>query len=285
MLKRNLILILLLFIGGGMQVFAQSHLEEWNYEKTGVAERKVIPHRYAREANVKFAKRIHRVIDTREKQNLIMHWPRNAFYKIIYEAALKGPSKEGGVQAYTNGDSLDRGSIYTEDEIMTRGGQEFVTQVQDPEFPDDPYMLIDTVIQIEFEPESIKKYRILEDWIFDYNYSDFRSRIIAIAPLFNQVASGIELGEVPLFWVKMDDLRPILVNQELFNPINDAARMSMDDWFEMRMFSSYIVKESNVWDMDIKYFEEFRDDGLAALLESERIKNDLFIFEHDLWEY
>jgi gliding motility associated protien GldN len=284
MLNKNFIIALALLLGFSVQLQAQSELEDWNYDKVAVKERKVIPHRYTREANVKFHKRIHRVIDTREKQNLIMHWPRNAFYRIVWEAALKGPSKEGGIQVWTS-DSLDIGQSYTEDEISERGGQEFVTQIQDPAFPDDPYMLIDTVIKIPFEPQNIKKYRLMEDWIFDYNYSDFRARIIAIAPLFNQIASGIELGEVPLFWVKMEDLRPILVNQELFNPINDAARMSFDDWFEMRMFSSYIVKESNVWDMDIKYFEEHRDDGMSALLESERIKNDLFIFEHDLWEY
>lgn len=284
MLNKNFILSLTLIFGFSIGAFAQSDLEDWTYDKTAVKERKVIPHRYTREANVKFHKRIHRVIDTREKQNLIMHWSRNAFYRIVYEAALKGPNKEGGVQAWRS-DSLSIGTAYAEDELNDLGAQEFVTQIQDPEFPDDPYMVIDTVIKIPFEPHMIEKYRIMEDWIFDYNYSDFRARIIAIAPLYRPVASGIELGETAMFWIEMKDLRPILVNQELFNPYNDAARMSFDDWFEMRMFSSYIVKESNVYDWDIKYFDEYKDDGLAALLKSEEIRNDLFIFEHDLWEY
>jgi hypothetical protein len=51
------------------------------------------------------------------------------------------------------------------------------------------------------------------------------------------------------------------------------------------MFDSYVIKESNEWDVDINQFPEFRDNGVDALLESERVKNDLFIFEHDLWEY
>ena len=88
-----------------------------------------------------------------------------------------------------------------------------------------------------------------------------------------------------MFWVKMNDLRPILAQMEVFNAKNDAARLSFDDWFQMRQFNSFIVKESNMYDIDIKYFDEFKDDGIAALLESDRIKNDLFIFEHDLWEY
>ena len=61
--------------------------------------------------------------------------------------------------------------------------------------------------------------------------------------------------------------------------------MSFDHWFQMRQFSSYIVKESNMYDLDISMLEEFRDDGVEALLESDRIKNELFILEHDLWEY
>jgi len=281
---RKILLGIMAFVLVSTVAVGQSHEEDWTYDKTAVVERKVIPHRFTREANVKFHKRIHRIIDTREKQNLVMHWPRNPFYKIIYDAALAGPNKEGGVTCYTS-DSLSLGMMYTEDEVKERGGSEFVTQIQNPENPDDEYDLIDTVMKIPFESREIKKYRIMEDWVFDYNYSDFRARIIAIAPLFNLTSSGIDLGETALFWVKMDELRAILVNVEVFNPYNDAARISFDDWFEMRMFSSYIVKESNEWDSDIKDYEEYKDDGLEALLRAEEIKNDLFIFEHDLWEY
>lgn len=276
------LILVFLALTVSLGTMAQSSYEDWTYPSTAVKERKVIPHRYIREANVKYYKRVHRVIDTREKQNLIMHWPRNPFYRVITEAAYKGEGAEGGIRAFRN-DSLS--SFYTPDELKERGGSEFVTTIADWRYPDDPYAFKDTTMLIQFKPEDIKKYRIMEDWVFDHTYSDFRANIIAIAPLFEQSSSGIALGEVPLFWVKMAELREILVNQELFNPYNDAARMSFDDFFEMRMFNSYIVKESNVWDMDIKYFEEFKDDGIAALLESDRIKNDLFIFEHDLWEY
>lgn len=284
MLSKKIFFLVAIFIGLISQASAQSALEDWPYEKPGVKERKVIPHRYTREANMKFHKRIHRVVDTREKQNLPMHWPRNPFYNIIYEAAVKSPGSEGALTPYSS-DSLTLGSFYTQEEVLERGSSEYVTQIQNPNNPEDPYDFIDTTIRIEFLPNQIKKYRIMEDWVFDYNYSDFRPIIKAIAPLFNLTVSGAELGEIPLFWVRMEELRPILVNQEVFNPFNDAARLSFDDWFEMRMFSSYIVKESNVWDSDIKKFEEYEDDGLAALLKSEAIKNDLFIFEHDVWEY
>ena len=48
-----------------------------------------------------------------------------------------------------------------------------------------------------------------------------------------------------------------------------------------RYFSSTVLKEENVYD---RWINEYAV-GLDALLEAERVKNDLFKFEHDLWEY
>ena len=255
-----------------------SKFEDYTYPHTAVKERKAVPYRYIREANVKWSKRIHRVIDVREKQNKVMHWPRNPFYLIVWNSVM-----DGEVSAYVN-DSLT--SIITPEDISKAVSIETSVMVPNPDNPDDPYDLIEQMVSETYEPSKIVKYRIMEDWIFDYNYSDFRARIIAIAPLWKPLTeSGIELGEVPLYYVKMDDLRDKLSQEEVFNSRNDASRMSFDHWFQMRQFSSYIVKESNMYDIDIAMFEEFRDNGVEALLESDKIKNDLFILEHDLWEY
>jgi hypothetical protein len=48
-----------------------------------------------------------------------------------------------------------------------------------------------------------------------------------------------------------------------------------------RLFNSYIYKEENVYDRRIAEYAQ----GLDALLESERIKNDLLDFEQNLWQY
>jgi len=57
--------------------------------------------------------------------------------------------------------------------------------------------------------------------------------------------------------------------------------MTFDQLFQLRRFTSYIIKEDNVYDRSIDTYAK----GVDALLESERIKNDLFIMEHDLWHY
>ena len=251
--------------------------EDWTYEKVAVKQRKAIPYPYLREADVSYQKRIWRVVDTRVKQNLVMKWPKSHFGNIVYKAVL-----DGVLQPFRS-DSLV--SIYTPEEVTDLGVMRENQQIINPANPDDPYDLIDTVIVTEFDPMKIQKFFVMEDWIFDKKHSVFFARIIAIAPVYRPIAGGIELGEQALFWIYYPELRDVMNNWEIFNRKNDASRISYDHWWEKRMFDSYIYKESNEFDYRIADFEEFMDNGLASLLKSEEIKNELFIMEHDLWEY
>jgi gliding motility associated protien GldN len=131
----------------------------------------------------------------------------------------------------------------------------------------------------------VNRFMIYEEWIFDKQRGMFFPRIVAIAPLFKQTIGGVELGERPMFYVSFEELRPIIINEEVFNRQNDAMRQTYYDFFEQRLFSSYITKESNMYDRAIKDMPEFKDDPMEALYESERIREELFNWEHDLWEY
>jgi gliding motility associated protien GldN len=259
--------------------FGQS-LEHWSYEREAIFHRKEIKHRSIEERDVKYHKRVDRIIDFREKKNVVMKWPKNPYAKMLLDAANKGPNREGGIPVYRS-DSLDQAKPLQPTEVKELGVREIVINTVDP-FGD----VIDTVIQAFVTYEDIKKIRIMEDWIFDAAYGDFRPRIVAIAPIYEmKTSTNVSLGDSELFWVKYEDLRSLHARSDVFNPFNDAARLTYDEWFEMRHFSSYIVHESNVWDLDIKHQPEFQDNALAARLDSERIKNDLFITEHDNWEY
>lgn len=264
---------------------AQGVYDDFIYTRQAVQERKVVPWPYLREADVFWAKRITRMIDVREKQNQCMQWPKNPLSLVLYNAV-----KEGKLIPYRD-DSLS--SVMTIEEFMGLGTDS--DYVETPIDPDDPTITrLDTVVT-PFRPEDkIKKYRVLEDWIFDKKESRMYVRIIAIAPQYNRKVAGIELGEQDICVLKYhrspddadrNDVREILVGMEVFNRQNDAARVTFDDFFEQRLFSSYITKEANQYDNRIKDFEEFKDNKVAALLEADRIKYDLFEKEHDLWEY
>ena len=273
--------ILIILTSLTIQSFSQLPSYEYSpYPRSIPNEGTSVAHKYMGEQRVKYSKRIHRVIDSRMKQNKDISWPRNPLNKILYQAVTTGFADLGKANPYAD-DSL-RG-ILTKEEVLEKGSYDSRFQMESPPGSGN---YIDTMIPEPFDVSKVIKFRLMEDWIFDAQHSDLRPRIIAIAPLYNMVSqSGIPLGEAALFWVKMDELRPILAQQEIFNKFNDAARLSYDHWFEMRLFASHIVKESNVYDADIAHLEAFSDNGVEALLEADKIKNDLFVMEHDLWEY
>lgn len=285
-MKNGIILFaaFLLLIVGNTQ--AQGVYDDFIYNRQAVKERRVIPWPFLREADVMQARRIVRIVDVREKQNQPMAWPKNPLSVIVYNAILQGK-----LVPYVN-DSLT--SQYALDEFQLRGTD--TSYQETPIDPNDPTITrTDTIVE-PFIPElRITKFRIVEDWIFDKKLSTYYVRIISVAPRFKIRAAGIDLPEQDLCVLKYHagdnapdaakDLRHLFVNYEVFNRQNDAARLTYDDWFEQRMFSSFIVKEPNVHDNYIKDYDEFKDNGVAALLEGERIKQDLFLYEHDLWEY
>ncbi len=269
---------------------AQGVYDDFIYTRQAVQERKVVPWPYLREADVFWAKRVHRIIDSREKMNMCMQWPKNPLSLILYNAVV-----DGKLIPY-NDDSLT--SSMTIEEYLGKGADtNYVKNIIDPNGdPEDPFnQRLDTVVDKMDPVRKILKFRVVEDWIFDKKESRMYVRIIAIAPQYRPKFAGQETEDDQDLCVlkyhrddkdpDQNDVRELLVNMEVFNRGNDAARITFDDWFEQRLFSSYIIKEANQYDRKISELEEFKDNGLAALLESERIKQDLFEREHDLWEY
>ena len=210
-----------------------------------------------------------------------MQWPKNPLNKVIYSLVMTGEKTASGkLKAYTS-DSLDR--AMTIEQVAKLGG--FCETISVQIDPNDPYNTKDSTVCTPFDYSSVKRWEMYEEWIFDKQRGMFFPRIIALAPIYKPQVQGIEIGEQPMFWLNWDELRHVLINEEVFNPQNDAQRLTYDDFFEQRLFASYIVKESNELDYAIKDFPEFKDNPLEALYESERIKTELFNWEHDLWEY
>jgi gliding motility associated protien GldN len=234
-----------------------------------------------READVMYTKRVVRMIDTREKFNQPMRWPKNALHNIIYNAV-----QDRTIGVYPNEDSMSLEN-QMDYEIATKLGG-YIEIIQVLIDPTDIYAgTIDSPVFVPFDPNKIVKFMIMEDWIYDKKTSEMLPRIIAIAPLYNPVAgsSGFTMPEQPMYWLRYDEARALFAQQKIFQPNTAASAMlTYDDFFEMRMFRSYVIKENNMYDYYVKDFEEFKNDGVAAMLESERIQKELFIMEHDLWD-
>ena len=248
---------------------------DFTYERLSIRERKPVPYPSQREADVMYARRIVRIMDTKEKQNLVCRWPKNPLSVIIFEAAEKGE-----ITAYSS-DSLT--AFVRPDTVIDMLSQKEVIQVPDMMFPGE---FKDSVVINKFNyEEDVVRYEIIEDWIFDKQRGIFYPRIIAFSPLYKLIVDGQDLGELPAFYCDWDEMRKLLINEEVFNRHNDAARFSYYDFFELRLFASYIAKEPNVFDLKFNEYVELKDNPLAQLLESERVKDELFNWEHDLWQY
>lgn len=134
--------------------------------------------------------------------------------------------------------------------------------------------------------KDIIQYRIKEEWFFDKERSVLDQRIIAIAPVVYQKttdANGNESigGTRELFWLYFPECRFVFNNYFSYNDQNDAQWMSFDDLFWKRRFTSFIYKESNGFDREIRTYKA----GVDALRESERLKEEIRKFEHDVWDF
>ena len=276
MYKTSKILFAVALLFAAVSAFAQEPLDG-AYVKTTTKEKEVVPYDYVREADVFWAKRIWRIIDVHEKMNLAFKYPQQPLAQIIHTAA-----KNGELTVYDPSiiDADQFKKVLTVDDVKKIGSSGDTLYQPNAIDPDK----IDTVVvKNEFDPLKVSKYRVKEDWFFDQKNSVMIARIIGVAPVMpitTSSGSTIE-GDMTMYWVYYPDLRPILAKYEVFNPKNDAVRLSWEDLFEARMFESYIYKESNVYDRNIQEYAT----GIDALLESDRVKNDVFIFEHDLWNY
>ncbi len=247
------------------------------------ATRRVVPYPSLRQADVMWRKRVWEMIDVRQKINHSLYFPleeledRKSLFDVMRHALLE----DGSVTCYSLGPTQEDDEFrypFTTEEVDSLLNPEVVRYVEDL----DTGEKIEKRVKEPITSEKIVAYKLKEDWIFDKQRSERYVRIIGIAPVVERKSeSGEVIGEKELFWLYFPECRYIFANADVFNLHNDAQRMTFDDLFYKRMFHGYIVKEENVYNRTIESYAK----GLDALLESERIKEEIFVTEHDLWNY
>lgn len=244
-------------------------------KKEIMLERKVLAYQPVRESDIFWEKRIWRVIDVREKMNLPFAYPEEPFFKILSDAASKGD-----LPVYTTD---EEGAKFKKrmstDDVLSQLSKTDTVVTFDPETYEEKV----AIVRNDVNWENVKRFRIKEVWFFDKEVSQLQVRILGIAPMIDVTDNeGNFRFEKPMFWVYYPQAREMFARHRVFTlGGNTNATISWEDMFEMRYFASYIYKESNVHDRKIDDYVQ----GVDMLMESERIKADIFNFEHDLWQY
>ncbi|MBN9350795.1 MAG: gliding motility protein GldN [Chitinophagaceae bacterium] len=258
-------------------------------ERNLIKDRVPLPYENIREDDAVYRQRIWRDIDTREKINLPFRYSANEdngnqrFISILLKAIQDGPDN-GGVTAFSSVD--DRFTTpMTKAEVAKAISGEPITV---PQYDSLGNITGYKTTAPEVNLDSFYKFRIKEEVIFDKETSRLYWRILGIAPLRNIITNeGLNLGQTELFWVYYPDMRPIFAKYEVYNGKNYGARMSWEELFESRMFYGRIVKStlSNPNDQYIKDQMGFKNNRMLQLLQGEKIKNEIFDYEQNLWSY
>lgn len=245
---------------------------EDTYEKAPI----ILPH--VEPEDIVWSKTVWRELILREKINLPLYYPTEPMdgRMSLIDVLMKGIEKSFKT-AYED-DELQTPITFSEIKAKFGASEDTLTKRNN----ETGEMEVITVAN-EIHTDEVKRLQIKEVWFFNKRSSRLEVRIIALCPIREYVkddADGILKRE--LFWVDYGEFRDLLVKQTVYNFQNDALRLSLDDIFLKRYFSSRIIRETNPYNN--RSIQSYAT-GIDAVLESDRIKNQIFNYEQDLWEY
>ena len=240
-----------------------------------------------RESDITWSKRVWRAIDLNQRLNLPLKEPtqpirgRMSLYEVLVRSIItpdpEHKNKRLAAFAWQSGatDFNFKKQIETSEELKTLLSKSWTISAAGGGT---------TTLTDIYKSKDIIAYWLMEEWFFDKKRSQLDVRILALAPLAYAID---DVGKPdpskdpkPLFIVYFPQARWFLNRYEVFNKNNNSEYRTFYQIFLMRRFSSYIYKEENVYDRRISQYAL----GIDALLEAERIENEIQEFEFDLWE-
>ena len=130
--------------------------------------------------------------------------------------------------------------------------------------------------------KEVKGYYIKESSYYDQSTATFHTKVLALCPIMKREDDfGDAATPYPLFWVKYDDLAPFLSKQTIMTSnLNNAAVMSVDDYFTKNMYKGKIYKTNNMQGLTIA---QYCPNDSAVAKEQKRIESEIAAFEKNMW--
>jgi len=250
-----------------------------------IRDRIPLAYEHLRADDAVYRHKVWREIDAREKINLPFRNPADQdngnqrFISILLQAI-----QDSVVTVFSSADDRFTTPMTTGDVAKVIAGEE----VDVPIYNDNGELTGTKKMRNEINLDSIYKFRIKEEVVFDKESSRLFWRILGIAPVKRVITpQGLDIGETELFWVYYPDMRETFAKYDVYNGKNYGARMSWEELFESRMFYGRIIKSTidNPYDQYIKNYKGLSENTILQLLEGENIKEKIFNYEQDLWSY
>ncbi len=253
------------------------------YAKKTMLNRKPAPLPNVRESDIIWSKTVWRIIDLREKANQHLYYPIREIQgrNNLFITLLKGIE----AKRITAFDAQGSDSEFKEPISFNQVKQQFGDTVKTIKVADiNSGADRDTTIRTDIPYNEIKQIEIKEFWYFDKQKSTLQVRILGLCPIrvYKKDQNDSLFVRKRIFWVSYPEVRALLAKHEVVNEFNGSRSLSFDDVFLSRNFDAYIIKEENIYNN--RSIDEYAA-GDYAFKESERIKNSIFDYEQDLWEY
>lgn len=257
-------------------------------QPTGYA--RPIPYPFIRESDVVWSTTLWKRINCNELFNQFFYFPNDEYITfgkkslayILWDAMVAGE-----IPIYEDDDL----KIPLDNQLFFQRYTRADTIQLEIGYDDDDNELYETVIKPRFfDGSEVFEYALREVWFIGKQDTRQDSRRIALAPLkktYRTVGGGVPdiyLGNLPIFWVPMQDprVRDLLARYTAYiDPNNMVGQPSWDWVFINQHYSAYTIRESNVYGRSISEYLTGED----AIIESQIIEDKVFDIESDMWEY
>lgn len=225
---------------------------------------------------------VYRELDLNDDANAGLYYPTEPvgtqmnLFTYLFKLIMAGP-RHGGIAAY----SYD----------VNSGNERFdeSLRIQPLKFLDDYHIFYergDRGVHIDdgdIPSAEVKGYFIKESAYFDQVSATFHTKVQAICPvMYREDDFGDGVTKYPLFWVKYDDLAPFLSKQTIMTSnLNNAATMSLDDYFTTNAYRGKIYKTTNMLGKTLA--QVAGGDTAKLSREQSRIEKEIERFEQNVW--
>lgn len=225
---------------------------------------------------------VYREIDLTDDANAALYYPTEplgsqmSLFTLIFKLVMAGPN-HGGVAAYSY--DVNSGSERFDESL----------RIKPLKFLDDYHIFYERsdrgvhIDDSDIPSAEVKAYFIKESSYFDQTTATFHTKVLALCPvMFREDDFGDGVTKYPLFWVRYSDLAPYLSKQFIMTSnVNNAATMSVDDYFTTNSYKGKIYKTNNLLGKTLA--QVVGGDTTKLTKEQKRIDDEIEAFEKNIW--